>query len=690
MWHNPGDPNYLDTEVRAEWWKATGSGERRELVLIARGALGKVQVYRADASILTLTPWEFADGIRRVQEAERRQESVGMTLPGLALKSAERYLERYRERTGTLPSARTWGEALQGKVDRKGRSIEAEFTCGCCGVGHRAALARAEELGERDRSGTLFCDAAGKRCIKTEKKEPLDAPSRRLSLGANSEVSASSSVEFQGFSSAAKQFYKATGKFLHVPAYKGEASEADYLAWKRGAERYFDTYGIIRDPEKVAIGADLLQDEAVVWWNGLWLSGRDAAVRTWEELLDRLRERFLPLEGEMKVVGQWRRLQQLGSVASYADYTYRLKALCELGEVAEFKLAFIGLWHELQAEVRKRSRQTGKKMQGLDELFAIATDAEVGLGLRGGKKAGPKDFASGWPDREDPKKEKGRRLNAVEVQGQGPAESVTTIEGTSRNTASTRGSRRGGSSNRRRGGREDASVTSRESDPWGRMASTARTMPPTGPGATCDICDEAGHGWFSCPKKGSGIGCYRCHSTAHRLLRCPQLQHRREARDPTQHVTLMRARVVAVNNPLPESQLLYYPVKLGKLDTRLLLDSGASVNCVDEALLCKIGGRLDRRLPGVLPYPDERRANVRGTTELWVNIKGHREKVPFWVVRGLGVSALVGRPWLRSWNPDIDWRTGELAFSDGVKWKALKTEGEAQTSMDRSLRKEGV
>ena len=59
----------------------------------------------------------------------------------------------------------------------------------------------------------------------------------------------------------------------------------------------------------------------------------------------------------MRVVGQWRRLQQIGSVASYADYVFCLKVLCDIGESAEFKLAFFGLQPELQAEVRKYLRQ---------------------------------------------------------------------------------------------------------------------------------------------------------------------------------------------------------------------------------------------------------------------------------------------------------------------------------------------
>ena len=58
----------------------------------------------------------------------------------------------------------------------------------------------------------------------------------------------------------------------------------------------------------------------------------------------------------MKIVNRWRTLQQYGTVASYADYVFRLKALCEMGDPAEFKLAFSGLQLELQAEILKHLR----------------------------------------------------------------------------------------------------------------------------------------------------------------------------------------------------------------------------------------------------------------------------------------------------------------------------------------------
>ena len=91
----------------------------------------------------------------------------------------------------------------------------------------------------------------------------------------------------------------------------------------------------------------------------------------------------------MRIVGRWRQLQQRGSVAGYADYVFRFKALCDMGPQAEFKLAFFGLRPELQAEVRKHLRLHRVSVLELEQLFAVALDAEVGLVGRGLRKEGP-------------------------------------------------------------------------------------------------------------------------------------------------------------------------------------------------------------------------------------------------------------------------------------------------------------
>ena len=136
-------------------------------------------------------------------------------------------------------------------------------------------------------------------------------------------------------------------------------------------------------------------------------------------------------------------------------------------------------------------------------------------------------------------------------------------------------------------------------------------------------------------------------------------------------ISLRETHVMGVEGAPGGSRLLYYPVAIRRQATQALLDSGASVNCIDADLADKAGGVITHKARGVLLYPDKRHADVKGITQLEVRAKGYREKVTFWVVKGLGIPMLLGEPWLRSWNPTINWQTKEMTFSDGVVWKAV-------------------
>ena len=370
-------------------------------------------------------------------------------------------------------------------------------------------------------------------------------------------------VQITGFSSAALQFYKATGKSLPAPEYKGEASEVTLLAWQRGAERYFRTYGIQQEVEKVTIGADLLKGEAATWWNGLWITGREAEIRSWEEFLDKLRERFLPPEGESKYIGSWRKLVQTGSVAAYADYVFRLETLCPMGSPANFKLAYFGLFPELQAEVRKYLRQHSKKILPLEQLFVVAADAEVGLRIKKEGKEG-----------KDGKKNK--------EEGSGKGGRLATVQGGSEGGGKKGGSEEGGKKGNKGGsGSNSHSITgaSKDSQPPRGQIDEKRIR------EMCWVCDSLGHGWFYCSKKKTGKGCARCGSLGHRLFSCPQRPHlttQREAARPAQHaIAGMETIVMQVDGAPDNACILRYPIKLNNIQSSLILDSGATVNAIE-------------------------------------------------------------------------------------------------------------
>ena len=137
----------------------------------------------------------------------------------------------------------------------------------------------------------------------------------------------------------------------------------------------------------------------------------------------------------------------------------------------------------------------------------------------------------------------------------------------------------------------------------------------------------------------------------HRIAFCPQLPNRGGKR--THQVTLSRAQIfVAAGGPW-EPQLLYYAVKLGNKIVNIMIDSGASVNCMDERLLNAIGGVLKRHAPGTLLYPDRRPAKVKGTAE--VVLRGQRvprQSSVSRIVEGLGVEALAGRSLAAAMEPE--------------------------------------
>ena len=129
--------------------------------------------------------------------------------------------------------------------------------------------------------------------------------------------------------------------------------------------------------------------------------------------------------------------------------------------------------------------------------------------------------------------------------------------------------------------------------------------------------------------------------------------------------------VLGFDGALTDVRVLRYPVKLNNVPNQLVLDCGATVNAIEASLLNRIGGSIIGEAPGPLYYADERPAKVLGLAEVEVKAKGYREKLTFWVVEDLGFPGCFGRCWLNVWNPGVDWPTGELSFSDGVKWKAV-------------------
>jgi len=290
------DAAFLDDDFQECWWVgdedgdhvlkrgwATRQGEQRAIVYIAGGAVwsGSHETYR--------------DLLRRLaHEARVKREAGTLTTPrryDVARRGAVEYLKGFRRETGGLPSQSTWASAWRGDIDAGGRQITVKLPCVLCRLERTVGIGSADAVATVYQDGGFECamlrgPVCGERLplsrgqvfdfLQTTHQEvPSRSRDRSPSIDArqltsrileetsrNSATEESDSVEVVGFSAAAKQFYKARGPQLHTPTYRGEPSEVDLLAWKRGIEKYFETYGVSRPREKVSLAADLLEGEA--------------------------------------------------------------------------------------------------------------------------------------------------------------------------------------------------------------------------------------------------------------------------------------------------------------------------------------------------------------------------------------------------------------------------------------------
>ena len=186
-----------------------------------------------------------------------------------ARKGASESLRRFRRETGGLQSRSIWASSWRGELDTGGRQITVEFSYAVCRIERTVSLANADMVGTVYREDGFRCSLLRNMVCGEQKplprgnmfefllvgrrEVPVIAGGLRQSQEIKEEVSRhneeggrSENIEIVGFSSAAKQFYKVRGPQLHTPVYRGEPSEVDLLAWKRGIEKYFETYGVSR------------------------------------------------------------------------------------------------------------------------------------------------------------------------------------------------------------------------------------------------------------------------------------------------------------------------------------------------------------------------------------------------------------------------------------------------------------
>ena len=187
--------------------------------------------------------------------------------------------------------------------------------------------------------------------------------------------------------------------------------------------------------------------------------------------------------------------------------------------------------------MRKHLRLHRVSVLELEQLFAVALDAEVGLVGRGGRRDGAGAYNVGKNG-----KPRAEGVHGIEgsqnqqgggFQRQSGKNNKDDYYNNSKNNGWTSNNRGDDSSPKRiqHTPREEIDKAWREIHER-NVAKWQNNSKRNGwrnknygddmDNRKCYVCDKEGHSWMTCYKRKSGNGCARCGSSAHRLRSCPQ------------------------------------------------------------------------------------------------------------------------------------------------------------------------
>ena len=120
---------------------------------------------------------------------------------------------------------------------------------------------------------------------------------------------------------------------------------------------------------------------------------------------------------------------------------------------------------------------------------------------------------------------------------------------------------------------------------------------------------------------------------------------------------------------LPNKQTIRLPIKLATetqiVETTALINCGAAGNFINISLLSKANFPLCRLSKPIHTYNVGGTANIKGT----IGWKAHmeilfchsKESINLMVLSLGRQQAILGMPWLRKWNPKIDWISNTIS-----------------------------
>ena len=104
------------------------------------------------------------------------------------------------------------------------------------------------------------------------------------------------------------------------------------------------------------------------------------------------------------------------------------------------------------------------------------------------------------------------------------------------------------------------------------------------------------------------------------------------------------------------------------VDTRALIDSGASISCIDWEFVRKHKLPTQRLKIPIQARNTDNSINSKGviwfSTTLFLNVKGIARRITFYILSLGNENIILGLPWLKEVNPTINWVERTLSIKE--------------------------
>ena len=123
---------------------------------------------------------------------------------------------------------------------------------------------------------------------------------------------------------------------------------------------------------------------------------------------------------------------------------------------------------------------------------------------------------------------------------------------------------------------------------------------------------------------------------------------------------------------LPNKRTMCIPIRLSNgtqiIKTTALVDCGATRNFIDVSLLCLLELPLEKLPQPIIANNIDGTANAKGTIR-WkahtnILFKERTEKLKLMVLSLGRRQIILGMPWLKKWNPTIDWERNMIMLPE--------------------------